>query len=156
MIPLIIMAAGMLYKGISQANDAKMAGAMAEQDAQDARLQATIQAQRILRHTASVRGAARAATAASGARIDQFSLANEQDIQAAGETDAAMTILGGESQAKMSELRGSMYKQQAENAMTNTLFSIAGEGAKRWSGTIGTGSGGGDPRAGVRGQRGYD
>ena len=143
---------GTVLKGIGDYQDAQFQASMARQDAADERQAATMQAQRILRAAERLRGAARAATAASGAKIDQFSLANETDILAAGETDAAMTILGGERDARMLETKSRLLKAKAKTGIATSLFSL-GSQAGGWKGTIGPG---GAPDERPRGQRGYD
>lgn len=110
----------------AQASAAK-ADAAAERDA------STQQAKLILRATERQRGAARAATAGSGARIDAFSLANEQEIVASGETDAAMAILSGKRRSS-SLLLGAGYQRAAGmSAVAETLFEVSRQ-KSNWKG----------------------
>lgn len=108
---------GLLYAD-TQAQQMK-ADAAAQQDA------SRQQARNILRETERRRGAARAATAASGARIDEFSLANEQEILQAGETDAAMEILSGERRARGLRTGAKLARAQGLNEFGSSLFAAS-------------------------------
>lgn len=90
-----LMMAGNVFQATSSIAHGMTQAAQAKADAAMERDAATAQAEVILRKTERQRAAARAATAASGTRIDEFSLGVEQDILQAGEQDAAMTILSG-------------------------------------------------------------
>ena len=128
-----LMAYGNLAGGVSEMAYRNVQAAQMRSDAAGERDSATQQAQRILRETERRRGAARAATAASGAAVDQFALRNEQDIQAAGENDAAMTILSGERSARVQESGARMQRAAGLNAMGSSLFRGA-EAFKNWRG----------------------
>lgn len=130
------MAAGTAMKGYSEYQYRSAQAGLNEADAASERTAAQVQAQRILQATQRQRGAARAATAASGARIDQFSLINEQDIDAAGETDAAMAILSGEGKAKSLEFSAKMQRSAGRQAVATSLFQGA-DLYKNWKGTKG-------------------
>lgn len=116
--------------GISQAlyHDAQRVQAQA--DASSERDVAQQQAERILRATARRRSEARAATAASGTRVDDFALGVEQDIVGAGEHDAAMSILGGERRAGALRTQARMSGAAAMNSLAGSLF----EGAYKLAG----------------------
>lgn len=85
------------------------------------------QAEKILRITKRERGAARAAIAANGTKLDEFALQNEQDIQQAGETDAAMAILTG-------KRRAAQLQTTADGTRSAGLYSAAGGFASAVSG----------------------
>lgn len=134
-----MMAMGQAGQGVSglfaadaRSEVAKTEGAM-QMDASRA------QAKNILRETERRRGAARAATAASGARIDEFSLANEQEIMQAGETDAAMTILTGERAQRAKAIEAKMDMAKGMNDLGGSLFSAASS-VGNWRGAKFTGT----------------
>lgn len=116
--------------GISQAlyHDAQRVQARADAAAETDVAQQ--QAERILRATARRRSEARAATAASGARVDDFALGVEEEIVGAGEHDAAMSILGGERRAGALRTQARLSGAAASNALAGSLF----EGAYKLSG----------------------
>lgn len=119
--------------GISSALYANAQATQARADARTERDAAQQQAESILRATERRRGAARAATAASGAKIDEFSLGVERDIEEAGFTDAAMTVLSGDRRAR--SLQSAARTQQAAGmgALGSSLLSasyIGWKGAK--------------------------
>lgn len=97
---------GGAVKGLAQVAGGAAQWGQGDTEAAALKLQASQSAENILRATAKRRGAARAATAASGVKIDEFSLANEQAIQAAGEQDAAFTILNGDNAARTAKSAG--------------------------------------------------
>lgn len=127
------MAAGTALKGFSEYQYQGTQAEMALADAAAERDAAKQQAQRIMQATQRQRGAARAATAASGARIDEWSLANEQDIEAAGETDAAMAILSGDRKARTLETSAKLHKAAGYQGAASTLFSLTDQ-FKGWKG----------------------
>lgn len=114
-----LMMAGNLFQGaVGLANG--MAGSAAAKAEAEMELDAArSQAGKILKATASQRSAARAATAASGTRIDEFSLGIEQEITQAGEMDAAMTILTGNNRARS-------LRNEARNKMMGGIMELGG------------------------------
>jgi hypothetical protein len=96
-----------------------------------------LDAKRILRETARRKGAARAATAASGTRLDEFSLGVEQEIDEAGETDAAMTKLGGKRRGDALRLQGKYAQSAGMGQFGGSLITGAYQ-AGNWRGTKGT------------------
>lgn len=116
------------FKGATQAD-------MASSDAQSERLAASRQAERIARATRSQRGAAAAATASNGTRLDEFSLINDQQIAQAGATDAGMAILSGNNRARALELSGSLARRDANSALAGSLFQGTYQYMKGWKGT---------------------
>lgn len=134
-----MMALGTVGQGVSGlfAADAKAQMAQAEGAMQmDA---SRVQARNILRETERRRGAARAATAASGARIDAFSLANEQEILQAGETDAALEILSGQRAQRAKSIEAKMDRAKGLNELGSSLFS-ASASLGNWRGAKFTGT----------------
>ena len=115
---------GTIIKGVGDYYDQRLRSEFATTDALFERQQAALQAKRILAATERQRGAARAATAASGARIDQFSLVSETDIVEAGELDAAMSILSGDMAARGLERKARAHKRAATDSAASTLFSV--------------------------------
>lgn len=105
-------------------------------DADAERAAASRQAQLILKQSQRQRGAARAATAASGARVDEFSLMNEGEILQAGETDAAMALLSGDRRARVLEQQAKQQKQGGLMSGVSSLFKIATVGSN-WKNVLG-------------------
>lgn len=128
----LLQTASSLMYASTQAEMAK-ADAAAERDA------AQQQAEKIMRATQRRRGEARAATAASGAKIDQFALGVEQEILQAGETDAAMAILSGERKARGLETSAKLQRASGFMSAGESLFSTA-YGMRGWSGAKYTGT----------------
>ena len=95
-----LMNIGSAVKGVAQVVGGGMQAGQADSEAAALKLQSKQSAENILRATSRRRASARAATAASGVKIDEFSLINENEIDQAGEQDAAMTILNGNNAAK--------------------------------------------------------
>lgn len=118
-----LAAASSLMQAETQAQQAK-AEAAGQRDL------AAQQAERVMRATARQRGAARAATAASGAKIDEFSLAVEQDIQQAGELDAANVLLGGERTARAMEQSAKLARAQGMSSAGASLLEVSYKGWK--------------------------
>jgi hypothetical protein len=129
-----MMMGGTLFKGVSDLAAGEAQNTMAKAAAAGERDAASQQADRILRATQRQRGAARAATAGSGARVDAFSLANEQEIVQAGETDAAMEILTGKRRGRSLEIEGQFARAAGLNSMGSSLFSASAQ-YKNWVGT---------------------
>jgi hypothetical protein len=115
---------GQAIQGVSALASSNANAAALTGDAGSERAAATRQATLVLKNAERVRGAARAATAASGARVDEFSLMNEDEIMQAGEIDAAMAILTGERRARALEESASQQKQAGGMAALTSLFSI--------------------------------
>lgn len=99
---------GGAVKGVSQAVGGGVQAGQASTEAAGLKVQAKQSAEAILRATAKRQGAARAATAASGVKLDQFSAINENDIVQAGESDAALTILNGGNAARATRSAGNV------------------------------------------------
>ncbi len=120
-----IMLGSTLMQGASSLlyGSAQMSMARADADAQ--RDAARSEAEKIMRATRSRVGEARAATAASGARVDDWALGVEQEILTAGETDAANTILTGERRARSIMVDGRMQQAAGMMGAAESLFSGA-------------------------------
>lgn len=132
-----VQAGGSALGGLSQLLYAQTQMEMAKADAASGRDAAQQQAQRIMRETQRRRGEARAATAASGAALDASALSVEQEILQAGETDAAMTILGAERQARTGIAAAKMQRAAALSEAGGSLFKAA-YGLSGWRGTKGS------------------
>jgi len=125
--------AGTAAQGVASVAYAEAQYQMAKTDAASERAAAADQAALILKATLRQRSAARAATAASGAKIDAFSLMNEQEILQAGETDAAMTILSGERRAKTHMIGGKAARAAGLQSAASSMFSASSQ-IKGWKG----------------------
>lgn len=123
-----------LLQGSAANNAAKSQAASLNYEAMAERDAANAQAEKILRATRRERGAARAAIAASGTALDEFALRNEQDIQALGEADVAMSILSGERRGRQTEQQAAQVRQAGRNTMTASLLRGAGQYATGWRG----------------------
>lgn len=93
-------------------------------------------------------GAARAAMAASGTALDEFSTINTDEIERLGGSDEAMTLLTG-------RRRGAALRRQADNEEQAGLFDAAGgligAGASAYGGWKGSkGSAGSSGYSGVK------
>lgn len=129
-----LMIGGTLAQGVSAYGYSRAQSAQAQADAAGERDAAQQQAERILRATNKRRSEARAATAASGAKVDQFALGVEQDILQAGETDAAMTILSGERRARGLENSGRLARAAGNTQLASSLFTAGAYGMSGWKG----------------------
>ncbi len=128
---------GNLLQGYSAMQSGRAQNDMARADAKATEDAAAQDAKRILRETARRKGAARAATAASGTRLDEFALGVEQEIDQAGQTDAAMTILGGKRRADALRLQGKYAKSAGMGQFGGSLIAGAYQ-TGNWRGTKGT------------------
>lgn len=130
----MLMMGGTVAGGLASSEQGKTQNALAQVDAAYERDAATQQSERILRAARSQKGAARAATAASGARLDEFSLGPEQEIDMLANQDAAMTILTGGRRASTMERSGRMAKKAGDNKMAASLFRAGSQGYSNWKG----------------------
>ena len=122
--------------------------AMALQDANQEEDAAKALAEKILRAAHKQKGAARAATAASGVRLDEFAAAPEEEIERLAQEDAAMTILSGKRTADSIRRGGAMARLAGENELAasgtranTTMFqgaAAAARGIAGWRGTTGS------------------
>lgn len=128
-----MMAIGQAGQGFSGLLAAETKSQLAKAEGEMQMDSARVQARNILRATERQRGAARAATAASGARIDEFSLANEQEIMQAGETDAALTILSGKRAQSAKSLEARMDRAGGLSKAGASMFDASGSLGK-WRG----------------------
>lgn len=130
----MLMMGGTVAGGLASADQGKAQNALARLDAAYERDAATQQADRILRAARTQKGTARANTAASGARLDEFSLGAEHEIDMLANQDAAMTILTGKRRAQSMELSGQNAKRAGENKLMGSLFSAGSQGYSNWKG----------------------
>lgn len=117
--PEQLMMAGNLFQGVASVAHGQTQYAQAKADAAAEMDAAKQQAGQILKATERRRGAARAATAASGTAIDEWSLGVEQDVLQAGEVDAAMTILGA-------KRRGDVLRESGRQARVGGVMDAGG------------------------------
>jgi len=130
----MLMMTGTAAGGLASAEQGKTQNALAQVDAAYERDAATQQADRILRAARTQKGTARAATAASGARLDEFSLGVEQEIDTLANKDAAMTILTGRNRSDSIQMAGRNAQKAGTNKMTASLFSAGSQGYSNWKG----------------------
>ncbi|WP_439587492.1 hypothetical protein [Hydrogenophaga sp.] len=130
----MLMMGGTAMGGFASSEQGKTQNALAQVDAAYERDAATQQADRILRAARTQKGAARAATAASGARLDEFSLGAEHEIDTLANQDAAMTILTGGRRAGTMERSGRMAKKAGDNKLNASLFRTGAQGYSNWKG----------------------
>lgn len=133
----MMMMGGTVMGGMASMEQGKAQNVLSRVDAAYERDTATQQAERILRAARTQKGAARAATAASGARLDEFSLGPEQEIDLLANQDAAMTILTGKRRADTMEMSGRMAERAGRNKFTASLFSAGGQSYSNWKGAKG-------------------
>lgn len=130
-------ALGQVSQGNASASFGRAQEHLAEADALYTEDAARHQAELILRAAQRQKGAARAATGASGARIDEFALAAEDEIEQLSQEDAAMTILSGQRQGRSIRYGGTMARLAGENERSASLFRAGGslmEGLSGWKG----------------------
>lgn len=114
---------------IIQGNTAQM---LADADAKTAREAAMEHAANLRRATRREVGSARAATAASGAALDEFSTIITDDIERKGAVDEANAILSGERAALSAHLQGATAKGAAYGDAYGTL--LKGAAYSGWKG----------------------
>ncbi len=127
-----LMMTGQVLGGLSRNAQGSAQADLAEADALYEIDAAQQQAEKIQRAARRERGAARAATGASGARIDEFALEPETEIDALAGEDAAMSILSGERRARSLRFSGAAAKRAGRNDLTASLFRAAGTGFDGW------------------------
>lgn len=125
---------GTLMQGIGGLQYGRAQSAMAEADAVAERDSAQQEAEKIMRAAVRRKGAARAATAASGAALDTFAIGVEQEIDQFSEEDAAMTILGGKRRGDVLRTQGKYAKAAGMNQFGSSLIQ-AGYQTSGWRGT---------------------
>lgn len=125
---------GQALGGVAQLAHGSVQNEMAKTDAAFVRDTASQDAQKILRAGQREKSAARAATAASGTRVDEFSMGVEREIESLAEQDAAMTILTGQRKAKAMEFGGKMAKNAGAAGFGEGLFSAGATGYRGWKG----------------------
>ena len=130
----MLMMTGTAAGGLASYEQGKTQNVLSQVDAAYERDAATQQADRILRAARTQKGAARAATAASGARIDEFSLGVEQEIDMLANQDAAMTILTGKRRSDTIQRSGAMAQKAGANKFNASLFSTGAQGYSNWKG----------------------
>jgi len=123
---------GQAIQGVSSLTSANENASSLQADASSERSAAARQASLILKNANKTRGAARAATAASGARVDEFSLMNENEIMQAGQVDASMAVLSGERRARSLEQQASQQSKSGSMSMLTSLTNIGSTFMQGW------------------------
>lgn len=129
-----LMLGGTVLGGLTRDAQGQGQQYLAEADALYELDAAKQQAEKIQRAARRQKGAARAATAASGARIDEFALSTETEIDALANEDAAMTILGGDRRARSLRASGRAARAAGRNDMMGSLFQAGGQAYGNWKG----------------------
>lgn len=135
-----MMAAGQLASGLGSLAGGIAANDQAKGQAAVETAVGQVQAGRILRETRRRVGTARAATAASGVKLDEFSTIPERDIDAAGEADAIMTMLGARNRADSARAEGRAAMLSGITKMAGTVFEADFSGWKGRKGGVVLGS----------------
>lgn len=152
----LMQVGGQLYGGYAQgrasaeragqdAYQAVMVNANAEADAASIKDAAAQHARKLRQLTAREVSGARAATAASGVALDEFSLINTTAIDTAGEQDAAVAILNGDRQARQVRETGQQSARALEasargsarasrDAFMSGIVGAAGRAYSGWKG----------------------
>jgi hypothetical protein len=136
----MLSVAGQVAGGLASSEQGKTQNALAQVDAAYERDTAEQQAARVRREVIRQKGAARAATAASGVRLDEFALGAEHEIGMLGVQDASMLILTGKRRADSIERGGRMAERAGRNKLAASLFGATmGEGGvfSNWKGARG-------------------
>lgn len=123
--------AGAALSAGSAVYQGKMKQELADEEAANLRDQAQAEAEQVRRATQRRVSSARAATAASGTELDDFSMINTNEIQQLGSEDAAMTILTGERRGRTREFEGDLAYQSAKFDAIGGLMS---SGARTYAG----------------------
>lgn len=129
-----LMMGGTVLSGMSRNAQGQGQQYLAEADALYELDAAQQQAEKIQRAARRQKSSARAATAASGARVDEFALAAETEIDALANEDAAMTILSGERRARSLRASGQAARAAGRNEMMGSLFQAGGQAYSNWKG----------------------
>lgn len=117
-----LQAVGNVATGFSRLAQGDAQRSLARADAMYERDAARQQAEMILKAGRREQGAARAATAASGVRLDEFSDIPVDEIRSAAAQDAAMTMLSGNRRARSLEFSGDAAGRAGRAGMTESLF----------------------------------
>lgn len=133
----IMAVGGQVLGGMAQKAQGSAQASLARAEAMQERDTAAQEAQMIMRAARRQQGAARAATAASGVRIDEFSMGVEDEIGQLASQDAAMTILSGNRRAQGLEFRADTARRAGRSQAAASLFSAAGTGYSAWRGAKG-------------------
>jgi len=128
---------GQVLGGLSSKAMGDARASLARADAYYERDAAEQEAKAIMRAARRQKGAARAATAASGARVDEFSLVAESEIDQLAAQDASMTILTGRRRARSLEFGGDAAKRGGEGALYGSLFTAGATAYSNWKGSVG-------------------
>lgn len=133
----VLMMSGQVAGGLARQSQGEAKASLSRADALYVQDAASQQAEKILRAGQREKGSARAATAASGTRIDQFSTLAEREIDTLSGQDAAMAILTGKNKARSMEFSGDMSKRAGDSAMYGSLFGAAKTDYSGWKNSKG-------------------
>lgn len=127
-----------LVQGYTQIQEGKARQVMQNSDADQIQAEAMDHARKIRIATRKEVGAARAATAAGGTALDEFSGIITDDIERLGAEDASMAILSGNNRARSLRLAGDMQYEAAKSRAIGGLISDAGKAYSGWKGAKST------------------
>ena len=117
-----ISAGGSIISGIAARNQSKFQAQLAEQNAQQQRAVAALEAERHQRETGRRLGAISAAIGASGATFAGTPLLVLADEAAEAEENRLLILLGGEAAARSSEAQAAAFRQQGRNQLVSGIF----------------------------------
>ena len=129
-----LQAGATIFEGLSRRSYSRAQADELDRQAAGERDTGVAQAERILRAAKRERGAARAATAASGAAINEFSLIAEDEIQRGAESDAAMAILTGNRRARSLGRSADSLRDAGGNALAGSILSASADAYRGWRG----------------------
>src|SRR5574341_209773 len=115
----IAMLAATAVGTVSAVQQQKERAEMQEADAAALRDEAAAHAEKIRAAVRREKGAARAAMAASGIALDEFSEINTADIERLGASDEAMTLLSGQRRARSLEASARLSRNAAQYETTS-------------------------------------
>jgi|GEM_PF-2865721 len=133
----VMAVGGQILGGMAQKAQGSAQASLARAEAMQERDTAAQEALIIMRAARRQQSAARAATAASGVRLDEFSMGVEDEIGQLASQDAAMTILSGNRRAQGLEFRADTARRAGRSQAAASLFSAAATGYSGWKGSKG-------------------
>lgn len=152
--PFAVMAAGSLIKGSAESNAANYNADVSSQNAAMTRSQGAAAVEKQRRENERALGSIKASYGASGVTMDGSPMDVFASSAAEAELDAQNTAYNYEVKARGYDSEATLSRSRAKSAATGAVFSAAGQLLGGFNG-FGGSSDAVDPRAAVRGQRGY-
>lgn len=145
-ITTAVSMAGTLAQGVAAKRAGDDQARIEENQAAQQMDQAGQEAERIRKAGKRTQGAARAALAASGIRVDEgTALTIDDEIGYESELDAQMTLLTGKRGARASQFSAAQARARGSNAMTSSVLGAVSTGLQGWKGVSSGGVGASDP-----------